>query len=93
MKALVTLTKISLFAILAVVSFSAQAMYVGNPNRPNTIWVPGECKNGCWREGYYMQFKTCVRSDELNWIPGHYDVRGNWIEGHYQVSGRYQKVY
>jgi hypothetical protein len=74
---------------LALVSFSASAChgrikYVGNPERVNTIWMPGQCDaKGIWHEGYYVQFKNPVRKSQLSWMPAQYDQCGNWVKGHW----------
>lgn len=75
-----------LFVVLATLSFNSFAMYVGNPNRPDTIWVPGECRHGCWAEGHYIKFMTPVHEGDLVWVSGQYDYAGNWVEGHYQLT-------
>ncbi len=48
------------FISLAAFSFNSYAWckyrYVGNPNRPYTIWIPGHYEGCCWVEGHYVKF-------------------------------------
>jgi hypothetical protein len=82
---IVTLLKASLFVVLASVSFGAMANpdYIGNPDRVDTIWVPGHCRGCCWSEGYYIKFSRPIPASDLMWIGPQYDRCGNYIEGHY----------
>lgn len=77
--------KSCLFLVLVIFTANSYAMYLGNPNRPGTVWQPPHCKNGCWHDGYYIKFldKPCCR--DVVWIDGQYDRRGNWIPAHYKV--------
>lgn len=73
-----SLLRASVFVGLAVFSFNAYAWcqntYVGNPNRPYTVWVPGHYENGCWVEGRYVKFLKvdCDCSGKLVWTGDHY---------------------
>lgn len=99
----ITAVKSCLFVGLATLSFGAAAsycggascerVYVGNPDRPNTVWVPGHySKSGCWKEGYYIKFYRPVCQGEIAWVNDHYDyarpyrvVRGEDVAtGHYK---------
>jgi dTDP-4-dehydrorhamnose 3,5-epimerase-like enzyme len=77
--------KACLFIILASMTFGAYA-YVGNPTRPDTIWVPAHCAHGCWVEGHYLKILTCVNNANLVWVDGGYDMNGNWIAAHWQLN-------
>lgn len=82
---MITAVKSCLFLALATLSFGALAdgcrasycsdpVYVGNPNRPDTIWVPGHyAQNGCWKEGYYIKYYRPVCNGEVVWNGDHYD--------------------
>lgn len=76
--------------VIASVSFGAYAgscdetVYVGNPSRPDTIWIPGHCGKGCWHQGYYMKYIDSPTCKNIYWQQGYYDRRGNYIEGHWQ---------
>ena len=80
-----------IFLVFSLTSFGAmacsckgRAMYVGNPERVNTIWKPGKCdKNGVWHDGYYVHFQKPVMKNQLKWIEGAYDTCGNWVKGHW----------
>ena len=92
MKTLKSLLKATLFISLAALTFNVYAWcentYIGNPNRPYTVWVPGHYKHGCWVEGYYVKFLTrnCHCYGELTWVPGGYTSRGYYVSGHYVYS-------
>lgn len=61
------------------------AMYVGNPNRPNTIWVPGHYENGCWKDGYYMKFMCPqIRREQLVWMQPE-NGKGHWMPANYII--------
>ena len=77
-----------LLVALATVSFNVFAhhhcyrnyVYVGNPTRPNTIWVPMQC--GCARDGYFIKYidePTCadVYWNCDRWQPRAYRVVGS----------------
>jgi len=68
-----------LFLALIFFSFTASAMYIGNPHRPNTIWVPGHYVNGCWMEGYYMKFVNPVIPGQLVWVAASNGHSGYWM--------------
>lgn len=83
---MLTAVKSCLFLALATVSIGASAhracdggmgcdpVYVGNPDRPDTIWVPGHyAQNGCWKDGYYIKFYRPVCNGEVVWNGDHYD--------------------
>lgn len=73
------------FVILATMSVSSFAMYVGNPTRPDTIVVPAHCENGCWRETYYVKYlNPPVKCGDVRWVEGSYDRSGNWVPAHWQ---------
>src|SRR5262245_29904976 len=85
---LISPLKACVFVALATMTFGAYAgcvSYVGNPTRPNTIWVPGHCVNGCWVHGHYYKILTPVREADLVWVGGGYDYNGNWIPAHWQL--------
>ena len=55
---------------------SQSSFYYGNPNRPYTVWVPGQYDaRGCWHEGYYLKVLGCVRCGDLVWVGDHWQVR------------------
>lgn len=91
------LTPFKVFAVLglAVVSINANASvgYVGNPERPDTIWIPAHCDKGCWNEGYFLKLmnKECVNCSDMVWVEGMNDRYGNWIPAHYELK-RYTVV-
>lgn len=85
------LFKTCLFLVLAAMSFNVYAMYLGNPNRPDTVWQPGHYDDGCWVEGHYLKFLTPPTCDNVSWVDGHYDRHGDWIPAHYRVM-RYHVV-
>jgi hypothetical protein len=66
-----------------------ETIYVGNPNRINTIWVPGHCVHGVWEDGYYLHFLQNIGPEDLIWIMGQYDTCGNWVPGHWYFEGAY----
>jgi hypothetical protein len=71
---------------LAASTVNVYAMYLGNPDRPNTVWVPGHCaSNGCWVEGHYLKFMHQPSCHDVAWVDGQYDRNGNWIPAHWQV--------
>lgn len=69
-----------------VYACSHNRMYVGNPNRPDTIWQPGYAENGCWHQGHYIKFIHGARCGDVAWVDGQYDKVGNWIPGHFKVA-------
>lgn len=89
---LVTPLKSCFFVGLTVMAFNANAccsdaMYLGNPNRPDTVWQPPHCNgNGCWAGGSYKKF-VCRQSTchDVCWQCGRYDGCGNWIPAHFNV--------
>lgn len=107
---MMTAIKSCIFLALATASVGAMAgtcgcynrtcddpIYVGNPNRPDTIWVPGHyTQSGCWKEGYYIKFNRTVCNGEVVWMGDHYDyahpyrpVRGQDVALHnYYNDGR-----
>lgn len=97
--ALVSLVKTSVFIALGTMVFSSafawhssyygsrDEIYLGNPTRPNTIWVPAHCEKGCWKEGYYVKFLTPPTCRDVAWVDGAYDRDGNWIQAHWKVRG------
>lgn len=90
MKKLFSPMKVLALAGLVAVSVSAKADlgYVGNPNRPDTIWIPAHCQNGCWNEGYFLKIMNpeCVNCTDLVWVEGMNDRNGNWIPAHYELK-------
>lgn len=102
-KKLFTPLKISAAIALAALSFNASADvgYVGNPDRPDTFWVPGHCDGHCWNEGYYVKIMKpdCVDCSDLVWVDGMNDAYGNWIPAHYElkryvvINGQPEHVY
>lgn len=58
--------KVGLLFVLASLSFSAFAhynncgccdcVYVGNPTRPYTVWIPEHCRNRCYVPGHYVKY-------------------------------------
>lgn len=86
---LITPLRSCFFFVLATMAFSAYAsdcMYLGNPNRPGTVWQPPHCeKNGCWKQGEYIKFITPATCHDVVWIDGSYDHYGNWIPAHFRV--------
>ncbi len=89
-KKLLTPLKVCALLGLAVVSLSAKAdvRYVGNPVRPDTIWIPAHCEKGCWNEGYFLKIlhPECVNCSNLVWVDGRYDRYGNWVGAHYELK-------
>ena len=81
-----TILKISACFVLTSLSFNlfAGEVYIGNPVRPHTIWVPGQCSGGCWVKGHYLKALSPVYCDNLVWINGYHDSVGNYIPAHYQ---------
>lgn len=80
--------KTCLFVALTVIAsnvFAYGPMYLGNQNRPDTVWQPPHCQNGCWREGYYIKFLSQPTCRDVVWIDGQYDRHGNWIPAHFRV--------
>lgn len=82
--------KSCLLFVLAAVAFNVyaynpNAMYLGNPNRPDTVWQPAHCEHGCWREGYYIKFLKQPTCHDVVWVDGQYDRNGNWVEAHFKV--------
>ena len=90
--------KAIIFIALAAVSFNVLAgeregpmVYVGNPSRVDTIWVPGHCNSaGCYQPGYYIKFMQPVGAEDLMWITGQYDTCGNYVPGHYYFEDWYR---
>lgn len=85
-----TVFKASLFLVLTalaanVYAYNPNAMYLGNPNRPDTVWQPPHCDHGCWREGYYIKFLSQPTCRDVVWVDGMYDRSGNWIPAHFKV--------
>lgn len=81
-----SIAKACTFVALAAMSFStfAYPMYVGNPTRPDTIWVPGQCEHGCWREGHYVKFiNPPIDCTNVVWVDSRYDANGNYIPAHF----------
>jgi hypothetical protein len=75
------LIKTCLLIFLASVSFNAFAVYLGNPVRPNTIWVPG---TACC-DGYYLEVLDSTCCLNATW-----DCNCNrWIIPHFRVVGGY----
>lgn len=87
---LLTPLKVCVLLGLAVVSLNAKADvgYVGNPHRPDTIWIPAHCQGGCWNEGYYLKIMNpeCVNCSDLVWVEGMNDRYGNWMPAHYELK-------
>lgn len=85
MKKLIT----AMLFTLTFVSFSASAYmgqesYVGNPERVDTIWMPGMYDtHGNWQAGHYIHFQNPISKNELRWVPGAYDSHGNYVDGHW----------
>lgn len=77
--------------ILAAVSFNASAgsMYVGNPTRPDIIWVPGHYRHGAWVEGYYIKYNKEVCCRDVMRIAEQCDSCGHCVEGHFYYPGWY----
>lgn len=93
MKAVLTLVKVSMVAVLASLSFSAFAgdVYVGNPNRPNIIWLPGHYSQGHWVDGYYVKYiNPPVDCMHVAWVESGVDRHGDYIPAHYEP--RYTKI-
>lgn len=95
---LLTLVKSCIFIALATISFNAFAddtMYVGNPSRLNTIWVPGHCKHGEWVNGYYIKIdhNMPVKKAHMIWIGDQYDKCGNFVPGHWYFKPWYKYGY
>lgn len=63
----------------------SDAMYLGNPNRPGTVWQPPECEHGCWRSGYYMRFLRQPTCHDVAWVDGECDHCKNWIPAYFRV--------
>lgn len=73
--------KTSLFLALSLLSFNALAyMYLGNPTRPDTIWVPTHCEGGCVVQGHYLKFLTPVNEGQVVWVNS-----GGMLSGHYEI--------
>lgn len=85
---LFSLVKVSVFAVLASLSFNALAvdMYLGNPSRPNTVWLPGHYNShGCWVEGYYVKYiNPPVDCSHVVWVNGGTDKYGRYVPAHYE---------
>ncbi|MFZ2314603.1 MAG: hypothetical protein WAW86_02950 [Gammaproteobacteria bacterium] len=81
------LVKVSVFTVLASLSFNALAgdIYLGNPSRPNTIWLPGHYSHGCWVEGYYVKYiNPPVDCSHVVWVNGGTDKYGYYVPAHYE---------
>lgn len=76
-----------LFFSLTFISFSASALYLGNPNRPNTVWVPGHYVHGCcWVDGYYMKYMNPpVSPEEVVWVEPYHGRQGHWMPREYVI--------
>lgn len=90
LKASKLLTPVKACAFIALATIGANAFawggfYVGNPNRPDTVWQPAHCEGGCWKEGQYIKFIDKPKCNNLVWVDGQYDRNGNWVGGHYKV--------
>lgn len=84
---LMTFIKTCTLIALATLSFNALAgsIYVGNPTRPYTIWIPGHYVHGCWKEGYYVKYlnpPVCCKN--VTWVEGHCDGCGHYIPAHFE---------
>lgn len=74
--------KSALFLILATFAlnaFATNGIYLGNPSRPDTVWVPDHCVNGCWVDGYYLKVLSPLYCNDVVWVGDHYQLR------HYRV--------
>ncbi len=93
MKAVLTLAKVMIVAALASLSFSAFAgsIYVGNPNRPNTVWIPAHYSHGYWVQGYYVKYiNPPVSCRNLTWVNSGVDKHGYYVPAHYEP--RYTRI-
>lgn len=87
-----------MLSTLMFVSFGASAYmgssdYVGNPERVDTIWMPGMYDNhGTWQAGHYIHFQNPISKDMLVWMPARYDKQGNYIEAHWVPKQRLVKT-
>jgi hypothetical protein len=63
-------------------------LYLGNPIRPNTIWVPARCENGCMAGGHYVKFLYAPQSKrDVYWLDSTNDSYGNYIPAHWAIRG------
>lgn len=91
-----SLFKTCLFLALSAVTINgfacADAMYLGNQNRVDTVWQPPHCgRDGCFHEGYYIKFLCQPTCRNVVWVDGSYDRGGNYVPAHFKVL-RYRVV-
>jgi hypothetical protein len=76
-KALTFALKSGLLVGLTALSFSAYAvgpMYLGNPDRPGTVWQPANCGYHCGREGHFIKFINQPMCNDVTWTGDHFKV-------------------
>lgn len=74
-----------LFFVLSMLSFNLYAMYLGNPHRPDTVWQPEHCDDGCVVQGHYLKFLSQPSCRDVTWVNGSYDDSGNYVSPHFRV--------
>jgi len=80
----ISFLKTCLFIVLTTLSFSVFAhgyVYVGNPMRPDTIWVPADC--GCWHGGYYIKYIDRPTCRDIYWNGDHWQPKAYRVVGSY----------
>jgi len=61
-------------AAFNVSAYCSDAVYLGNPDRPDTVWQPASCVNGCPHEGYFIKFINQPTCRDVRWDCDHFRV-------------------